>query len=280
MASGESKQRAWEDRSRTPRSTEQEMLENLGDAAFIVQLFVAFGAGVISFVSPCVLPLVPGYLSMMSGYSAAELESGEVSSRRMLGVITLFVLGFTAVFAALGAAATGFGQFLRANLGTMTRLAGVVIVVFGLLMVAMAVSNRGFLATLSQDRKIDVRPSRLGRWAPPVMGAAFAFGWTPCIGPVLTVILATAATTDTVGRGVLLLVVYSLGLGVPFLLAGMGMFKAFGRLKPHLRAINIGSGVLLALFGVLMLTNGVATLSRWFVDIFEAVPFLRGLSDV
>ncbi len=256
------------------------MFENVGDATFIVQLIVAFGAGVISFISPCVLPLLPGYLSMMSGYSAAQLEAGEVSSRRMLRVILLFILGFTVVFAALGAAATGFGQFLRANLGTLTRVAGLVIIVFGVLMVAMAVSNRGFLATLSQERKVDVRPSRLGEWAPPVMGAAFAFGWTPCIGPVLTVILATAAIQESVGQGILLLVSYSLGLGVPFLLAGLGLFKVFGRLKPHLRSINIASGVLLALFGVLMVTNNVDALSRWFVSIFDAVPFLRGLSDV
>lgn len=256
------------------------MFENVGDATFIVQLIVAFGAGVISFVSPCVLPLLPGYLSMMSGYSAAQLEAGEVSSRRMLRVILLFILGFTVVFAALGAAATGFGQFLRANLGTLTRVAGLVIIVFGVLIVAMAVSNRGFLGILSQERRVDVRPSRLGRAAPPVMGAAFAFGWTPCIGPVLTVILATAATQGSVGQGILLLVSYSLGLGVPFLLAGLGLFKVFGRLKPYLRSINIVSGVVLALFGVLMVTNNVDALSRWFVGVFDAVPFLRGLSDV
>jgi cytochrome c-type biogenesis protein len=256
------------------------MFENVGDATFLVQLIVAFGAGVISFISPCVLPLLPGYLSMMSGYSAAQLEAGEVSSRRMLRVILLFILGFTLVFAALGAAATGFGQFLRTNLNTLTRVAGIVIIVFGLLMVAMAVSNRGFLATLSQERKVHVRPSRLGEWAPPVMGAAFAFGWTPCIGPVLTVILAAAATQESVGQGILLLIGYSLGLGVPFLLAGLGLFKVFGKLKPYLRPINIVSGVLLTLFGVLMVTNSVDTLSRWFVQIFDAVPFLRELSDV
>lgn len=256
------------------------MFENVGDATFIVQLIVAFGAGVISFISPCVLPLLPGYLSMMSGYSAAQLEAGEVSSRRMVRVIVLFILGFTVVFAALGAAATGFGQFLRANLGTLTRVAGLVIIVFGILIVAMAVSNRGILATLSQERRVEVRPSRLGRAAPPVMGAAFAFGWTPCIGPVLTVILATAATQGSVGEGILLLVGYSLGLGVPFLLAGLGLFKVFGRLKPYLRSINIASGVVLALFGMLMVTNNVDALSRWFVSVFDAVPFLRGLSDV
>jgi cytochrome c-type biogenesis protein len=256
------------------------MFENVGEAAYLVQLLIAFGAGIISFISPCVLPLLPGYLSMMSGYSAAQLEQGEVSNRRMTRVILLFILGFTVVFAALGAAATGFGQFLRQNLGAFTRVSGIIIITFGLLMVAMAVSNRGFLAVASQEKRVNVRPSKLGKWAPPVMGAAFGFGWTPCIGPVLTVILATAATQESLGQGVLLLVAYSAGLGVPFLLAGLGLFKFFGKLKPYLRPINIASGVFLALFGVVMVTGNLGTLSAWFVQIFDAVPFLEDLASV
>jgi cytochrome c-type biogenesis protein len=147
-------------------------------------------------------------------------------------------------------------------------------------MVGMAVSNRGFLATVSQEKRVHVRPSRLGKWAPPVMGAAFGFGWSPCIGPVLTVILATAATQDTVGNGILLLVAYSLGLGVPFLLAGVGLFKFFGRLKPYLRPINITSGALLALFGVVMVTGNLGVLSTWFVNVFLDIPFLRDLASI
>lgn len=256
------------------------MFENVGDAAFIVQLVVAFGAGVISFISPCVLPLLPGYLSMMSGYSASQLEEGVASPRRMTRVILLFILGFTIVFAALGAGATAISDVLRQNLNTLTRLAGVVIVAFGLLMVAMAVSNRGFLSTLSQERRVHVRPSRLGKWAPPVMGAAFAFGWSPCIGPVLTVILLTAATQETIGQGILLLVSYSLGLGVPFLLAGLGLFKVFGKLKPYLRPINIASGLLLAGFGVVMVTGSLGDVSAWFQRTFYEIPFLREIADV
>jgi cytochrome c-type biogenesis protein len=256
------------------------MFENVGEAAYLIQLLIAFGAGVISFISPCVLPLLPGYLSMMSGYSAAQLERGEVSNARMTRVILLFILGFTVVFAALGAAATGFGQFLRQNLNAFTRISGIIIIAFGLLMVAMAVSNRGFLAVASQEKRVQVKPSRLGNWAPPVMGAAFGFGWTPCIGPVLTVILATAATQDTLGQGVLLLVAYSAGLGVPFLLAGLGLFKFFGRLKPYLRPINIASGVFLTLFGIVMVTGNLGAMSAWFVQIFDAVPFLRDLASV
>jgi cytochrome c-type biogenesis protein len=256
------------------------MFEGVDDATFIVQMVVAFGAGIISFVSPCVLPLLPGYLSMMSGYSAADIQSGEVSNRRMTKVILLFILGFTAVFALLGAAAASLGNVLTSNLDTFTRIAGVVIIAFGLLMVAMAVSNRGFLSTFNQDRRVDVRPSKLGKWAPPVMGAAFAFGWTPCIGPVLTVILATAGTQGSVPAGVLLLVTYSLGLGVPFLLAGLGLHKVFGRLKPYLRTINIVSGLLLASFGVLMFTGNVGAISAAIVNWFDSVPFLRNLSSV
>jgi len=256
------------------------MFDNVADAAFIVQMLVAFGAGVISFVSPCVLPLLPGYLSMMSGYSAAQVEEGAVSHRRMLRVILLFIAGFTVVFAALGASATVFGDFLRDNLGPLTRIAGAVIIVFGVLMVAMAVTNRGFLATMSQERKIHVKPSRLGKWAPPVMGAAFAFGWSPCIGPVLTVILTAAAVQETVVQGIVLLVAYSVGLGLPFLLAGLGLFRVFGRLKPYLRTINIVSGVLLASFGVVMVTNNLGTVSGWLVRFFDSIPFLRDLATV
>ncbi len=256
------------------------MFENVAEAAYLIQLLIAFGAGVISFISPCVLPLLPGYLSMMSGYSAAQLEQGEVSNARMIRVILLFILGFTVVFAALGAAATGFGQFLRQNLNALTRVSGIIIIAFGLLMVAMAVSNRGFLGVAGQEKRVQVKPSRLGKWAPPVMGAAFGFGWTPCIGPVLTVILATAATQETLGQGVLLLVAYSAGLGVPFLLAGLGLFKFFGKLKPYLRPINIASGVFLSLFGIVMVTGNLGSLSAWFVQIFDAVPFLRDLASV
>ncbi len=256
------------------------MFESVETAAFALQLLVAFGAGIISFISPCVLPLLPGYLSMMSGYSASQLEEGEVSNRKMLRVIVLFILGFTVVFASIGAAATGLGQFLVQNLNAFTRIAGVVIIAFGALMVAMAVSNRNFLAAFSQEKRFHVKPSKLGKWAPPTMGAAFAFGWTPCIGPVLTVILATAATQDTIGKGVLLLVVYSLGLGIPFLGAGMGLYKSFGKLKRYLKPINIVSGTLLALFGVVMVSGRLKGISVWLIQFFVKFPFLEDLATV
>jgi cytochrome c-type biogenesis protein len=256
------------------------VFENVDSAAYIVQVLIAFGAGVISFVSPCVLPLLPGYLSMMSGYSASQLEAGEASPARMGRVALLFVAGFTVVFVALGAIATGLRTWLVENLTTFTRLAGMTVILFGVVMVALAVSERELLANLARERRIDVRPSRLGRWAPPVMGLAFGFAWSPCIGPVLTVILATASLQATLGRGVVLLLAYSLGLGVPFLLAGLGLLKAFGRLKPYLRPINIASGALLTLFGVVMVTGNVSTLSNWFSDLLLSIPFLRDLATI
>ncbi len=255
------------------------MFENVAEAAFLIQIVIAFGAGVVSFVSPCVLPLLPGYLSMMSGYSASQLEAGNVSTRRMTRVILLFILGFTLVFTAIGAAASSISQILVRNLNAITQVAGGLIIAFGALMVAMAISDRGFLAVVSQERRIQVRPSRLGKWAPPVMGAAFGFGWTPCIGPVLGVILATASLQETLGQAVLLLISYSLGLGVPFLLAGLGMFKFFGKLKPYLKPINIVSGVFLAAFGVVMVTGNLGALSAWFAGLLEGT-FLEDLASI
>jgi cytochrome c-type biogenesis protein len=256
------------------------MFETVDEAGYLLQLIIAFGAGFLSFISPCVLPLVPGYVSMMSGYSAAQIEAGEASTSRLLGVMLAFIAGFTLVFTALGAAASAVSQFLVRNLDTFTTIAGAVIIVFGLLMVAMALSERGFLGVLNRERRLDVRPSRLGRWAPPVMGAAFAFGWTPCIGPVLTVIIATASTQETLGRSIFLLIAFSLGLGVPFLLAGLGLFKVFGRFKRHMKAIMVASGLLLAGFGVVMVTGNLSVLAAWFTEVMLSVPWLEDLATV
>ncbi len=247
-----------------------------------VSIITAFIFGAISFVSPCVLPLLPGYLSLMSGYSVADLQSGEASSSRMVRVTLLFVAGFTIVFVALGASATGLGRWLIRNQTTATAVAGWVVVVFGLLIVAMAVSNSPLLGWLTRERRMDVRPSKLGAWAPPVMGIAFGFGWTPCIGPVLAGILTAAATQETVGQGMLLLFFYSLGLGVPFVIAGVGMTRAFGAvafMRKYLRPINVASGLLLAGFGVMMVTGQLTDLSSWFTEFFIRIG-LDGLAEI
>ncbi len=246
-------------------------------------LIVAFAFGALSFISPCVLPLLPGYLSMMSGYSAADLSEGNVSTARMVRVTLLFIAGFTAVFVALGAGATSVGSFLLRNQVGAVRVAGWFIVAMGLFIAVTALWNPTFLMPLMRERRVEVRPSRLGAWAPPLMGAAFGFGWTPCIGPVLAAIFTLSFTQSTVAQGMLLLFAYSMGLGIPFLLASLALTKAFGAFtwfRKYLRPINVASGVLLAGFGVLMITNQLPALSRWFIDVMEGVPGLSGLAEI
>jgi len=231
----------------------------------------AFVFGALSFVSPCVLPLLPGYLSLMSGYSVADLQEGKASTRRMVQVTLLFVLGFTLVFVAGGAAATSIGRFLTRNQSITTLVAGWLIVIFGVIMVALVISNSKALSFLNRERRLEVRPSRLGGWAPPVMGVAFGFGWTPCIGPILGAILTLAASQETVGQGMFLLFVYSMGLGVPFITSGIGLAKLFGSLKflrRHLKVINVTSGLLMVAFGFLFITGRITELSGFFTDLF------------
>jgi len=239
-------------------------------------LLIAFVFGGLSFLSPCVLPLLPGYLSMMSGYSAQEIAEGDTSSRRMLRVSVLFVLGFTAVFVALGATATAFGRSLLQNSSLFNTIGGWLIIVLGLFIAVTALWNPTFLMPMMRERRIEVRPSRLGAWAPPVMGVAFGFGWTPCIGPTLASILTIAGAQGTIPEGMILLGVYGLGLGVPFMLFAIGIDKLYGALtwfRRNLKPITIVSGVLLALFGVLMVTGEIVKLNIWFQRVLPELPF-------
>jgi cytochrome c-type biogenesis protein len=231
---------------------------------------VAFGAGMLSFLSPCVLPLVPGYLSLMSGLSAAEME---VDRARVLRATLLFVAGFTVVFVALGATASAVGQSLQDHQRGLNEVAGVVVIVMGVVLAGVASP-----AILLRERRFHVSPSALGVFAPPVMGMAFAFGWTPCIGLVLGPILTLAAADGTVGHGVVLLVAYSFGLGVPFVASGVALARlttAFGWVKRHFRVINAVAGALLIAFGFLLLTNNVSWLSRHIADLLRAVGLDR-----
>lgn len=242
----------------------------------------AFLFGALSFVSPCVLPLLPGYLSLMSGYSVADLQEGRAGILRMLRATSLFVAGFTAVFMAAGAGATALGGFLARNQRLTQRISGWLIIVFGVIIVALAVSNSPRLAFLARERRLEVRPSRLGGWAPPVMGMAFGFGWTPCIGPVLGAILTLAASQETVGRGMWLLFIYSMGLGIPFVLAGVGLTKLYSGIRAlhkYLRPINIVSGLLMIGFGVLFITGRITVLSGWISD-FLILIGLDGLAVI
>jgi cytochrome c-type biogenesis protein len=232
-----------------------------------VPLIAAFGAGILSFISPCVLPLVPGYLSFVSGVSLDEMrgggQDGDVAATRGRVLVSslAFVAGFSLVFIALGASASAIGQFMMERLTLFGRIAGVVLIIFGLH--TMGVFRISWLYT---EKRVHTQRKPAGPLGAGVVGIAFAFGWTPCIGPILAGILAVAATQETVMRGVQLLAVYSLGLGVPFLLASVAVnhfFAAFARIRRYYKAVEVTAGVLLITIGVLIFTNRFTILARW-----------------
>ena len=245
-------------------------------------LFVAFAAGMLSFLSPCVLPLVPGYLSLMSGVEITGVRelggdtalATRADTRRVLRATLLFVAGFTVVFVLLfGTTASALGQVFREHQVVLNRIAGAVVIVMGLAMAGLVSPQ-----LLARERRLHVSPARLGAFAPPVMGMAFAFGWTPCIGPVLAAVLSIAAAEGTFTQGVLLLLAYSLGLGVPFVAAGLALNRltgAFAWFKRHYRAISLVSGLLLAAFGVLLFTNRVTRLSSLLIEIMSRLGLER-----
>ncbi len=222
----------------------------------------AFVAGILSFLSPCVLPLVPGYVSLISGATVEDLQSDD---RRMLGTVMLhsltFILGFSVVFIALGAVATGIGQFANEYHNLLAKAAGIVVIVFGLHLTGLLK-----IKALYADKRLhDVKggSSALGSF---VVGFAFAFGWTPCIGPILATILVFAGAQETVMKGVLLLAIYSAGLAVPFLLTSLGVDRFLGfytRFRRHLHTVEVVSGVLLIVVGVLIFMNNLKVLSGY-----------------
>ena len=221
---------------------------------------LAFAAGLVSFLSPCVLPIVPGYLSYMSGLEVAEEDKGGIRT----GVVALgFVLGFTAVFVALGASATLLGSFLRDNQRELTIASGIFIIFMGLIFVGALK-----VPFLYQEKRFHPT-TKAGFWGSTVLGAAFAFGWSPCIGATLGAVLTMAAGSSASGgpaEGAFLLAVYSLGLGVPFLLAGVGFSRLSGVLawlRKRTRAINLVSGALLIVVGILFVTDQFFQLSVW-----------------
>lgn len=246
-----------------------------------VSIITALFAGAASFLSPCVLPLLPGYISLMSGYDMAELSEGRVSNKRVVGRTALFVLGFSVVFIALGATATSISSFL--NNALFTTIAGWLIILMGVFIAVTAVWTPSFLLPVMKDRRMEsTGATKLGWVGVPVMGAAFAFGWTPCIGPFLGSALLLGASTDTVGQGMIVLAFYSLGLGIPFLLTSLLLTKAFSAfdwVKRYLVQITVVSGVMLAGFGWLMVTGNIVTLSQWFSDLLIRLG-LEGLAEV
>jgi len=222
----------------------------------------AFVAGLISFLSPCVLPLVPGYVSLISGTSADAIsaEQQRVTRGIMLNSL-MFISGFSLVFILLGAIATSLGQVTRQYYPILARVAGVVIIVFGLHLTGIFK-----IKALYMDKRMHSLGGRGGAVGAFLVGFAFAFGWTPCIGPILATILTFAASEDTVAKGILLLAVYSLGLAVPFLLTSFGIdrFMAFySRFRRHLHTVEVISGVLLIVIGALVLTRHFTILSGY-----------------
>ena len=222
----------------------------------------AFLAGILSFLSPCVPPLVPGYVSLISGATVEDLQSDE---GHMLGKVMLhsltFILGFSIVFIALGAVATGIGQLANEYHNLLAKLAGVIVIIFGLHLTGL-LKIKAFYAD-KRLHEVKGGSSALGSFA---VGFAFAFGWTPCIGPILTTILVFAGAQETVLKGVLLLAVYSLGLAVPFLLTSLGVDRFLGfytRFRRHLHTVEVVSGVLLIAVGVLIFMNNLKLLSGY-----------------
>jgi cytochrome c-type biogenesis protein len=227
-----------------------------------VTLIAAFAAGFLSFISPCVLPLIPGYISFVSGASLDEMRAGDAAARRHVLLTSLaFVLGFSIVFVALGASASAIGRFLLGNIPLLGKIAGALIILFGLH--TMGVFRLGFLDT---ERRAHAKRKPAGPLGAVLVGIAFAFGWTPCIGPILAGILAIAASRETVAEGVLLLAVYSLGLGVPFLLTSVAInrfFSVTARIRRHYHAIELVSGGLLVVIGVLIFTGQLTIIARY-----------------
>ena len=230
------------------------------------ELFIAFSAGLISFLSPCVLPLIPGYISYVSGSSFNELI--EKKNINLIPII-LFTVGFSIVFIMFGAASTFLGQLLLQNSFELRIAAGVIIIIFSLHIIG--VINLKFL---NYEKRIQTNNNK-NIYSPIIIGAAFGFGWTPCIGPILGSILVLAATEESINKGILLLLFYSLGLALPFILSGYLIQKFLVFSKNFKKNINIvlkSGGIILLITGVLILTNQLQALGFYILNIF---PFLQ-----
>lgn len=236
-----------------------------------VSIPAALAAGVISFLSPCVLPLVPPYLIYLTGATiehVANDEKPQVSKRAVMLSALVFVLGFSTVFVALGASASLIGGWIRAWSAQLSIVAGIAIILMGLHFLGL--TRIGFLM---REGRLPI-PKPVGLWGAYVMGLAFAFGWTPCIGPILAAILSVAASETTVTKGAGLLAVYSAGLGIPFLIAAF-MVERFSsvlaRMKKHLATVERAMGVLMILVGIGFLTGAVTDVSIWLLETFPAL---------
>jgi len=232
-------------------------------------ILAAFAIGFVSFISPCVLPLVPGYLSAISGSSIAEIRAGEKRLSRILLPALIFCLSFTVMFVALGMTATGIGSTLRDHQQTLNTIAGAMIILLGAFFMATP-----FVTKLNRDWHPEALMARAGAGSPVIAGLAFAIAWTPCVGPTLAAILAAASTADTVGQGGLLLFFYSLGLAIPFLLMAMAFDKAtvaFSWLRDRYLLITFISGAVLILMGILILTGELTRLNSEAQQLLDSI---------
>jgi cytochrome c-type biogenesis protein len=236
---------------------------DITDYSAVGQVAVAFVAGLVSFLSPCVLPLVPGYISIVSGSSLDQLKANKDGSllRTVLLSSVMFIVGFSITFIVLGASATWLGQVLVSRRELLDKIAGLVLIVFGIHVLGIVKIN-----ALYQDKRFHNVNQPRGVVGAFVLGLAFAFGWTPCLGPILAGILTIASTKQTVTGGMVLLGVYSAGLGIPFLLTSLALnqfLSFYSRFKKHFHAVEVASGALVIAVGILMITGSLTRLASW-----------------
>ena len=242
------------------------------DAGLLPAMMVALAAGIISFLSPCVLPIVPPYLAYMSGVSLNDMSDEAIAKRKATIAALFFVLGLSTVFLFLGFTASAFGAFFLQNQELFAQISGLVVIVFGLHFLGVF-----RIKMLDQEARLDAGDKGGSSFGAYVLGLAFAFGWTPCIGPQLGAILSLAAGEASVTRGTVLLGVYALGLGVPFLLSAMFLTRAMGlmnRIKPYMHRIEQGMGLLLIVVGLALVTGAFSTFSWWLLEKFPALATL------
>ena len=232
----------------------------------------AFVAGLLSFLSPCVLPLIPSYITYITGLSFADLQAEHTTRQVRLQAVLhslAFIAGFTAVFVLLGASATAVGAFLQEQMGLIRKVGGVLIVLFGL-----HISGIFSLTMLLGEKRVNIRNKPAGFFGSFLVGIVFAAGWTPCIGPILASILMVAATEETVYQGIALLLVYSLGLGIPFFFSAVALHRFlvfFNRYRRYIRLMEIVTGVFLMIVGVLIFTNTLNRLSTLVSGLFGGI---------
>lgn len=245
---------------------------DLIDASLLPAISIALAAGLLSFLSPCVLPIVPPYLAYMSGISVTDLSSGAKESRKALFSAMFFVLGLSTVFLFLGFTASAFGAFFLQNQQYFNYGAGTLVIVFGLHFLGVIT-----IPFLNREARIDAGDQGGTAFGAYLLGLAFAFGWTPCIGPQLGAILSMAASEANVARGTMLLAVYAAGLGIPFLLVAAffpRMTGVMNWMKRHMKTIERVMGALLIAVGILMLTGGFAAMSYWLLETFPSLATL------